>query len=156
MVLMSFQLLGFYDSKALGLLGAADDLLPPVRSKVPSPIGFILVSLQPNMVLGLCCLFISSAELTKLTTCFLLQGEWSPSLCSELNERSSAGKEMLQMAWPCQQWVLKALHPNPALVRGGSSWISGKIYSQKEQSGIKTGCPGNRWSHCLWRCSRKQ
>ena len=38
--------------------------------------------------------------------------------------------------------------------RGGSSWILGKIYSQKEQWGIGMGCPGRWWSHYPWRGSR--
>jgi len=38
--------------------------------------------------------------------------------------------------------------------RGGSDWILGNISSQKEWSSIGTGCPGKRWSHHPWRCSR--
>ena len=38
---------------------------------------------------------------------------------------------------------------------GGSGWILGRVFSQKEKSGIGTGCPGKWWSHCPCRCVRK-
>ena len=38
---------------------------------------------------------------------------------------------------------------------GGSGWILGRVFSQKEKSGIGTGCPGKWWSHYPWTCLRK-
>ena len=40
------------------------------------------------------------------------------------------------------------------LHRGASSWILGRIYSQKEWWGIGTGCPGRWWSGHLQRYPR--
>ena len=41
------------------------------------------------------------------------------------------------------------------LHRGGLGWKLGDISSQKELSGLGTGCPGRWWSHRPWGCSRK-